>query len=67
MAMDISTLDKFMTVGQMRIILDGLDSEMLLSPNTVRNISVWSKDKKVIGFIDFLEETLELREIESEI
>lgn len=57
---DASFHERWMTVKQLKIILETLDENAELSPNQTGNLLVWSDDKDAhIGVINFATETFE--------
>lgn len=47
---------KYLTVAQLKAVLDTLPDDHQLSPNTVGNLKVRSGAGEYIGYIDFLHE-----------
>lgn len=49
-------LEKYMTVGKLREILETLPAEYEIEPNQVGNLSVYAGPGKFIGYVDFASE-----------
>jgi len=55
---DASFFSRYMTAGKIKKLLSALDDSYFIVPNHVGNLSIYDKDGKMIGYIDFHEEDL---------
>lgn len=53
--------DKYLTVKELKKLLEKLEDDLIVKPNEVGNLMILSKYNVYLGYVDLLQGTLELR------